>query len=747
MRKLMWFTLGFGSVCALGAYFYFDHFFILLLPTVGAMVTAFCLKGKWKVLRPVAAVALGMAVGIGWLLCYDAIHLRNARVVDGQTAELTVVASDYSYETAYGASVEGKIKLDGTEYSAIIYLPRNVSAVPGDLIEGTFRLRYTPGGLENATYHRGNGVFLLAYPSGWIQVTEVERVPLQFYPAVLRKNLIQIIDDHFPPDTAFFARALLLGDRTDVDYETNTAFKVSGISHIIAVSGLHVSILFSVVFLLTGRRRILTSLIGIPVVLLFAAVAGFSPSINRASLMQILMMMALLFDKEYDPATALSFACLVMLTVNPMVITSASFQLSVGCMAGIFLFSARIRAWLESFRFWRKWKGKSPKMRLRTWLCSGISVTLSAMFFTTPLVAWYFGAVSLIGIVTNLLTLWVVTFIFYGIMAVCLLALFWKWGAVALAWLISWLIRYVLIVAQSLASLPLAAVYIKSIYIVFWLILCYVLILVFLCSKKRQPHVLICCGIIGLCLALGLSWAEPLLDENRMTVFDVGQGQCVLIQSEGKNYLIDCGGDSDASAADLAAETLLSQGIARLDGLIVTHYDRDHAGGVANLLSRVPADAVFLPNTIDKDEMLLPILDRCRDTEIFVQEDLELVWGDTSMKIFAPVLSGSSNESGLSVLFRGENCDILITGDMNTLGERLLVRKQLPELTALVVGHHGAHSSTGEALLTATTPEYAFISVGDNSYGHPDDAVLERLRAFGCKIFRTDENGTIIFRR
>ncbi|MBQ9761836.1 MAG: DNA internalization-related competence protein ComEC/Rec2 [Oscillospiraceae bacterium] len=747
MRKLMWFTLGFGASCALGAYLFWDGFWLLLIPSVFVMGLAFWMKGKWKFLRPVAAVALGVAVGVLWLLGYDAVHLQNARKFDGKTEILTAVASDYSYETAYGSAVEGKLSLGGRAYSAVIYLPHNVSAEPGDTISGSFRLRYTPGGLENATYHRGNGVFLLAYPTGLVEVSEAERVPLRYYPAVLRKNLIQTINDTFPADTGFFARALLLGDRTDVDYVTSTSFKVSGISHIIAVSGLHVAILFSVVYLFTGKRRLLTAFIGIPVVLLFAAVAGFSPSITRASLMQILMMLALLFDKEYDPATALAFACLVMLSVNPMVITSVSFQLSVGCMAGIFLFSARIRAWLESFRFWRKWKGKSLKMRFRTWLCSGISVTLSAMFFTTPLVAYYFGAVSLVGILTNLLTLWLITFIFYGIMAVCLLAYVWQWAGTALAWGISWLIRYVLLTAKALAAFPLAAVYTKSVYIVIWLVLCYILLFLFLFAKKRQPYVLICCGIIGLCVALGLSWAEPLVDNCRMTVFDVGQGQCVLLQSGGKNYLIDCGGDSDTAAADIAAETLLSQGIAHLDGIVVTHYDRDHAGGVAYLLSRIPADGVFLPETVDEDGMMQSILEGCHGAQVMVTTDLNLAWGDSSLRIFAPVLSGSGNESGLSVLFSGENCDILITGDMSTLGERLLLRKQLPELTALVVGHHGSDSSTGEALLAATTPEYAFISVGENSYGHPDPEVLERLRAIDCKICRTDQNGTIIFRR
>jgi competence protein ComEC len=295
----------------------------------------------------------------------------------------------------------------------------------------------------------------------------------------------------------------------------------------------------------------------------------------------------------------------------------------------------------------------------------------------------------------------------------------------------------------------LAAVYTKSIYIVLWLVLCYVLIAVFLLSKKRQPFVLICCGALGLCLALICSWVEPLLDDTRMTVLDVGQGQCILLQSEGRTYLIDCGGNSDTKSADLAAETLLSQGISCLDGVIVTHYDRDHAGGVGYLLSRIPADTVLLPDSPDEDRLLDTILPYCQGNEVYVKEDMLLRWDDTAVTVFAPILSTSDNERGLCVLFRNENCDILISGDLSRLGEKLLLKeKDIPELTVLVAGHHGSKDSTCEALLEATTPEYAFISVGkDNYYGHPHADVIKRLEEAGCIIYRTDQNGTIIFRR
>ena len=738
MRRLMWFAMGFGLACALGGYF----LPLGLWTGIGCLLLAVVLWLTVKRLRRCALVLLGVALGAMWFHGYDTLYMDAARSLDGQTVMLEAVATDYSYDTDYGIGVDAQILIDGRKYDIRLYLNTDSPLKPGDQITGNYSLRYT-NRPEDTTYHRGNGMLLLGYPRGSIETQPCEKTPLRYFPAVLRQKLLTTIENAFPSDTGFFAKALLLGDRTDVDYETNTAFKVSGISHIIAVSGLHVSILFSLVYLIAGKRRVLTALLGIPTILLFAAVAGFTPSITRACVMQILMMLALLIRKEYDPPTALAFAALVMLVVQPMVITSASFQLSVGCMAGIFLFYAPIKAWLDKLPFWKSWTGKTLKTRLKNWLCSGIAVTLSAQFFTTPLVAYYFGAISLVGILTNLLTLWAVSYVFYGIVVVCLLSLIWSWGAGVVAWLISWLIRYVLVCAKVLARFPLAAVYTRSVYIVIWAVICYVLVLLFLCFRKRQPHVLILCCGTGLCLALFLSWMEPALDDVRMTMLDVGQGQCILLQAEGKNYLIDCGGDSDTEVADIAAETLLSRGIARLDGVIVTHYDRDHAGGVSYLLTRVPADAVYLPEGEDEESLIIPT-----GTELYVREDLTLQWSDNSLTIFAPVMSSSSNESGLSVLFHSGECDILITGDMGTLGETLLLHdKDIPKLTALVAGHHGSKSSTGENLLAATTPEYVFISVGNNSYGHPHSDVLNRLARYNCAVYRTDRDGTIIFRR
>ena len=746
MRKLMWFTIGFGGACAFCAYFYWNHLWIMALAALFLGASAWFAREKWKWMRCLVAILLGFSVGIGWFSGYEMRKLSAPVSMDGTTAPLVIEASQYSEETEYGSSVEGKVRIGDDWVGVKAYFNEKLNLKPGDRVSASFRMRATHGGSQEETYHRGDGTLLLCYQRSKAAVEPADKIPLRYYPVMLRHRMLALIDNTFPTDVAFFARALLLGDRSGMNYELNTDFKVSGVSHVIAVSGLHVSILFAIVYLISGRRKVLTAVIGMPLILLFAAVAGFTPSITRACIMQILMLAATLFDKEYDPPTSLAFAALVMLVLEPLVITSVSFQLSVGCMAGIFLYSRRISGWIAGFSFWKDKKGKTLLVRLRSAVSGGVGITLSAMFFTTPLVAYYFGAVSLIGVVTNLLTLWVISLIFYGIMAVCLIGAFWKGAAVMLAWLFAWPIRFVLWVVKVLADVPVAAVYTRSNYVVVWLVGCYVLFGLFMLLKNRRPFLLIGTYVVGLCLTLLLSWAEPLMGQYRVTIFDVGQGQCVLLQADGRSYLVDCGGDYDSDTADLAAETLLSMGIHRLDGLVVTHYDRDHAGGVAGLLTRVPADVVFLPEGTDED--LLPdILEHCRGTQVFLREDLELQWADNALTVYAPVSKKSSNESGLSVLFRAGNYDILITGDLSTTAEAILVdTKNLPDVSTLVVGHHGSKSSTGRKLLEAVRPEIACISVGaDNSYGHPSDDVLKRLEEFGCQVYRTDEDGTIVF--
>lgn len=746
MRTLMWFTIGFAAACFFGMYLVTGAWLILLFGfVIAATVPLFFLKNKAA--RITAVVLLGLSAGLLWQYGFDALYLQTARGYDGETVSTVATVSDYSFETQFGVAVDGKISLDGKSYKVRIYLTDYSELSPGDTIQADFRLRLTTrDSLQGSTYHQGDGIFLLAYTRSDAKIQKAQSVPLKYYPAKLRREITSLLDNTFPADTLAFARALLLGDGNLLDYETDTAFKLSGVRHVIAVSGLHVSILFSLVYLVSGRRRFLTAILGIPVLFLFAAIAGFTPSVMRACIMQGLVVVGVMVNKEYDPPTALAFAVLTMLAVNPMTITSVSFQLSVGCVIGILLFYEKINAYL--LKLCKCPKGHVWKARVLRWLCSSVSITLSAMVFTTPLSAVYFGTVSLVGIVTNLLTLWIISAIFYGIMLACVAGAVYLPAGMLIAKFVSWGIRYVQYIARVMASVPFSAVYTCSKYIVVWLVFSYILIGIFLVSKKKMPGLLAVCIVLMLIACIGVSCMVPCMDDYRVTVFDVGQGQAVLVQSDGKHYLVDCGGDAPAIAADTVAAELLSQGINRLDGVILTHYDLDHAGGVPCLLTRVDADAIYLPDMEDNNGICESLQSSFGDRVEIISREKQIESESMCISLFPSADGTKGNESCMCILFQVKECDILITGDRNTSGEKELLHQiQLPELELLVVGHHGSASATGFELLEKVRPKAAVISVGaDNYHGHPSTEVLKRLELFGCCVLRTDLDGTIIFK-
>ena len=736
MRRIVYLALGFAAACGLSLYS--DRWEIRLIGTGLVLLLGILAERKPGAVRRFLVSLLGCALGFAWFGGYTAHYVHPISDLDGKTIECSIRVSDYSRETDYGSAVDGTIQVEGNTYRVTVYLKQVREVKPGDIMNGLFRLRVTAQtGEDPSSYYQGKGVFLLAYQKDELRLSS-EECALRDVPAIIRYRIQGNMETYIPSDCVAFAKALLLGDTSQLPYRVDTDLKVSGIRHVVAVSGLHISIFFAIISTITFRKRFLTALVGMPLLILFAAVAGFTPSVTRACIMCGLMLVAQLLNKEYDGPSALSFAVLIMLAVNPYCIGSVSFQLSVASVAGIFLFAPGIREKLTAGL--KNKKGKQYGLLRK--LAAGVSVTIGAQILTIPLCAYYFGVVSLVGVFTNLLVLWTVSLTFCLLVAVCVLALVCLPLAVIAGSVAGVLIRYVLTAAKIMAAFPWAAVYTVSPYVTIWLFFAYCLLLIYLVCRK-MAGAFTCCTILSLCLALTASWLEPCSSDVRFTVLDVGQGQCLIMQSGGRVYVVDCGGDSDTRPADAAAEALLSQGYSHIDGLILTHTDRDHAGGAENLLSRIRTDLLILPRQAEK--IAVP-----EDTQVVIAEqNLEITDGSGRISIFAPAFHGEENEMSLCVLFDTEKCDILITGDRNAFGERSLLRHaDIPNVDVLIAGHHGSKYSSCQELLEATRPQIVCISVGaDNSYGHPAQEVLDRLSSFGCTVYRTDQQGTITIRR
>ena len=452
----MWFTIGFAVACAVFSYGMGNVWiFPSVLLTVLAGIAAVIISRKKTVMQPLLGILAGCMAGALWFGVFHYTYIKPMTVLDGEQVHLTITYSDYSRITEYGAVLEGTSEIGDHTYQLWVYLSDQTVLRPGDSVTGDFYIRLTtPGGLRESAIFQGKGIFLVAGQRGDLDIACAETVEKRYFPALLAETIRNRLAELFPEDVYPFTKALLLGDTQDLDYGLDTAFKVSGIRHIVAVSGLHISILYGLICIVTLRKRFLTAAVGIPVLILFAAVAGLTPSALRACIMVSLMLLAQLLGREYDPPTALSFAVLVMLMVNPMAIVSASLKLSAGCVAGILLFNKPIYDWLKDslpgkHGIWAK---------VVRAVCASVSVSLSAMSLTAPLCACYFGMVSLIGPLTNLLTLWVVNLIFNGLVVTGILYLISPAAAAFLASLLAWPIRYVQQLARMIAGFPLAAV-------------------------------------------------------------------------------------------------------------------------------------------------------------------------------------------------------------------------------------------------------------------------------------------------
>ena len=439
----------------------------------------------------------------------------------------------------------------------------------------------------------------------------------------------------------------------------------------------------------------------------------------------------------------------VLLVQNPWSLLNVGLQLSFASTTGIVFFAGGLyRSLSENRLLAHLLRKKTACSALLRAMLTALCCTISSMVFALPITAIQFGTVSLAAPVVNVMALWMLSIVFCGGMLTALLALALPAAAGVCAWALSWPVRLVLLIVRGAAKLPFAALYLENGYLIAAAVFLYGLaLLLSLRPKAVRFWQAAAAAVLVTACCMGLSCADYALPGSSFSMLDVGQGQCLVSRSGESVSVIDCGGQEDASG-EQAARFLLARGVTQIDRIILTHFDADHCNGVRQLLRRVRVRTLYVPDLSPESGIRTKILFAAAQAgcEIrFVTDDLTLPDG---MRIFAPTGSADENNAGLCVLAAGEKYDILMTGDLSEQAEyRLLSTHDLPHAAVLIAGHHGAASSTSEALLRAIKPEAVLISVGaDNRFGHPADETLCRIRNAGAAVFRTDLSGTITIR-
>ena len=753
MRRLCIFAAGFAAAivsCVLlrpdGAAWLAGAIF------AAAGIGAFFLRGRMA--RRAAICCLGLGVGLLWYAGYTALLLRPAMLADGQTMQISAIAADFPAPTRFGSSVAAEIRLDGKRCDAVLYLREQTPEIrPGDSLQLEAELALTNGDYSaESVYLRSRGVVLVAKARSDVQITPAGALPARMIPAYCAHALQQRITELFPQDTAGFVAALLTGRRTDLEGAARYDLSNAGIYHVVAVSGMHVSILLGMIVLLCGERRRLAAGIGIPVVVCFVLMTGAPASAVRAGCMQTLLLLAPLARRENDMPTSIMAALTLLLAANPWSALDIGLQLSFASITGILLFSSPIYRQFAGWKWLRHllWKSTPPAWLART-MVSSFACSIGSLALSLPLSAAYFKSVSIAAPVTNALCLWAVSLVFTVGLVICLAGFALGPLMLGLAWLVSWLVRYILGVCAAISRIPCAALYLENGYMWVLAALIYAALLLFVLRPKAVGKKIAAVSLaLGFAAVLTLSYLDYHTPDFTLTALDVGQGQCLIYNCGSKTCVIDCGGAADDSG-ELAARFLQSYGEYRIEALVLTHFDADHANGVVQLIRRMRVDTIYLPDAEDESGLRAAIEARAEQAGcaiIYVREDMQIPLGEAELRIFAPVSGESDNDRGLSCLASRGKYDILITGDMTKTAEmRLMSVHELPDIELLVAGHHGAKTSTGEALLALTRPETVLISVGEgNPFGHPAEETLQQLKQAGAAVYRTDENGTITIR-
>ena len=566
--------------------------------------------------------------------------------------------------------------------------------------------------------------------------------------AVLRARAGRTIDTLFRGD-APLVRALLIADMRAVPTEMRDRFAAAGIVHMLSISGLHVAIIATALHLLLGALRTPRGVqlgLTLAITAAYVAMIGAPAPAVRSAVMLTLGGASERLQRPTSPWAPLAVGALIPLALDPAQVLDLGWQLSVGGMAGLIASGALVKRILSNR--WRGWRRQVAREMIAATVATAI---------TAPLIAWYFGRLSLVAPITNLAAGPVVGVLQPTLFLAMVLAPFDGPARFVAAAAHPMLIAFDGIASVG-AALPGASVTMSPSLAVAVLGGAAAVAGIVACVSRwpaRPAAVALAC-VAGMCW---LPFLPPATGPVELHMIDVGQGDAVALRTpHGQWIVVDAGRDwpgGDAGRTTVVPYLRRRGGAVAL--FILSHAHADHAGGAATLVDAMrPAefwDGAFA-GTSDSYRKSLLTAQRAGVRWRRVHPGDSLVIDGVRLDVLAPDsawMAGIENVNETSVIVRATIGEVrfLLTGDAERAEEAWLVANAGDRLTAdvLKVGHHGSRTSTGPALLARVQPRVALVSVGKgNKYGHPSPETLRALVDAGVQVLRTDDGGSIVVR-
>jgi len=557
------------------------------------------------------------------------------------------------------------------------------------------------------------------------------------------------------PDNLALIKGLILGKRELLPWRIQETFKNTGTFHILAISGLHIGLLGFIFFLffrllrLPHKFSVLLTILCISVYALTVLSNGFRPSVVRATLMVILFLVGSILERERNILNILSFAALVLLIFNPLMLFQPGFQLSFLAVLSLIFFPPKISIWIRRI---------FPRLneRLAGFMAGLIAVQLGLM----PLLVFHFNILSPVAIPANFFVIPLLGLILkvsfcavlFGLIYLPLANIFNAVNGVLLD-ILRWTVSF-------LNRLPFSSFGFNTPSLLTILGYYGLIFVAFFHKEFRKLKInkrkILLIVLVLLTLFVWIQVVKPRPDILQVNFVDVGQGDAIFIQfPRGGNLLIDGGKIKDARKK--LKPYLWRKGIRKIDVLVLTHPDADHVGGLVPILKGFRVGMVLEPGLVHTSSLYQEFLELIDSKEIpydlIAQGDEIKGFYQTKIKVLhpsPPLLTERHrfNDNSVVLLIQYGDIKFLFTADILERGEkRVMERNADLKAEILKVPHHGGRSSAYRDFIESVDPEIAVICCGENNpYGHPHPETLKLYNDLDIKIYRTDLDGTIVVR-
>lgn len=543
------------------------------------------------------------------------------------------------------------------------------------------------------------------------------------------------------------ARALVLAERDGIPRELWDAFARSGAAHLLSISGFHVGVvaaLLNGILSLAGRAPRTRAAGTAAGVWAYVLLIGAPTSATRAAWMTTAFVAGRLRRAPARALGALGLSMLAISVLRPGVVSGAGFQLTVAGTAGILV----LAKWLLAH-----W----PRHRGHRWIAPPLAAGIGASVFTAPVLAWHFGQVPLLSLPSSVLLTPLVATAVPGVLAAVVMDVLGIPGAGVPGAGAEALLQVVVVAASALGDVPGST----------WnaspqeagLLVAGALAALALggAQWRNRPAVRAAVVVAGACAALWLGQAAlSLAGRGRIEIvaIDVGQGDAIGIRTPGGRWLlVDAGPRSAGADAGLTRVVpfLRARGVRRLEAVVLTHPDEDHAGGLSSVLAHVPTGTVLGPGLGGGQRGHMDGLEEARRAGVPWRRAMKGDSWTTDGVAFhvlspgPPTAEWSPNDWSVVLRVAYGEFDALLMGDAdNRIEAEILDQGDQGKVEVLKVGHHGSRTSTSAEFVEVVSPDYALISAGArNRYGHPHPQVLARLEQAGARVLRTDRHGTV----